>query len=161
MKWLRRIRAATILALFWAVVWSVVGAALGLYRVLMIPWNMSVPFRFGFAVRIICGAALVCGLIGAINGFAFATLLGIFGRRLRGRVTSILVGSLGAIAGATLPLAYVLRFSRPPFNTGQLAAMLIIAVVLGALGACTALGTLAIARAGGGISDAAPEESSR
>jgi hypothetical protein len=149
------------LALFWALVWSVVGAALGFYRVLRIDSNLLIPFRFGLAVRIVCGAALVCATIGAINGFAFATLLGIFGRRLRGGLTRMVVGGLGAISGAILPLAYEVRFWRDPFDPPALPAILIIAAILGALGACTALGTLAIARAGGGVSDAAPAESIR
>lgn len=148
MSWLPRIRAAGILTLFWAIIWGMVGAALGIFRVLTLDsvLDTPAPFRFGFAAQLVCQAALLCAAVGAINGFVFTTLLGAFGRRLRGGLTSVVVGGFGALAGATLPLLYEVWFWSP-----ALPGVLVVAAILGALGALTALGTLAIARAGGSM----------
>jgi hypothetical protein len=130
-KWLRRIRGALLMGLTWAVVWAPVGLLIGM--IVDPDGSMDEPW------------VLVGTLPGFLGGVAFATVLGIVGRRRRfddlslPRFTAWGAGAGLLVGGIWVVLALL---SDPP-------RWLLYGVVVGSLtllSAVSAAGSLALAR---------------
>lgn len=133
-KWLRRIRAAVVLGVAWAVVWAPVGVAIGM---LVDPdGSMDEPW------------ILIGAYPGFIGGVVFSAVLAIAARRRTlGELSLPRVAAWGAAAGLLVGLV--------PFtvalSSGTLSAWMLAGGAIGAftlLGAGSAAGSLALARGG-------------
>lgn len=130
-KWLRRIRAAFVMGLVWAIVWAPVGIFIGM--IVDPDGSMDEPW------------VLVGTLPGFLGGVVFSAVLGIAARRRRLNELSLLrVGAWGAVAGLLVGLL--------PFVLGDLNPRVPVwlpVVVTGSvtlLSAVSAAASLALAR---------------
>lgn len=148
---LRRLKAAGVITIAWAIAWCLGGVVLGALSFL----RLNVLLRGGLPVleagRIVMFFALVWAAIGGINGLAFSTLLGILGPRRQGRLSMLTVAGLGAIAGSIIPLVIGLALLPIEIRYGNLSGVLgyLGVTTFGAvLGAISAGATFGIARVG-------------
>jgi hypothetical protein len=138
-KWLQRIRGALGIGLTWAAGWAPIGAITGLVTGAV----LGVPL-----VTITANYALMFSALGFIGGTIFSTVLGVAeGRRRFDQLSLPRFVAWGALGGLVLGGLAV--------STGLLGAGLstlgaVIAGTLTLLGAGSAAGTLAIARAAHG-----------
>lgn len=136
-KWLQRLRGALGMGLTWAVGWAPVGAITG--------WITGMVFGFPL-VGIALNYTVMFGFLGFVGGGIFSAFLSLAeGHRLFNQLSSprfVTWGALGGVllGGMAVALGLVgLQFS--PFGA-------LITGVAALLGAGSAAGTLAIARAG-------------
>lgn len=133
-KWLRRVRAAVVMGVAWAVVWAPVGVAIGL---LVDPdGSMDEPW------------ILIGAYPGFIGGVVFSAVLAIAARRRTlGELSLARVAAWGAAAGLLVGLVpFTVALSSGSLSTWLLASGAIGAFTL--LGAGSAAGSLALARGG-------------
>ena len=132
-KWLRRIRAAVLMGLTWAVVWLPAGLLLGL--ILDPDGSMDEPW-------VVVGA-----LPGFLAGVVFSVVLGIAaGRRRLDELSVAKVGGWGAVAGLLIgSLPFVLGDQDPDTERVWLLPVVVISS-LTLLSAVSAAGSLVLAR---------------
>lgn len=132
-KWLRRIRAALLMGLTWAVVWLPAGLLLGL--VLDPDGSMDEPW------------VLVGTLPGFLAGVMFSVVLGIAaGRRRLNDLSAAKVGGWGAVAGLLIgSLPFVLGDQGPDVERVWLLPVVVISSIT-LLSAVSAAGSLVLAR---------------
>ena len=132
-RWLKRLRGAVVMGMLWAVVWAPLGVLIGM--IVDRDGSMDEPW------------ILVGTLPGFIGGVVFSIVLAIAARRRRFHELSMPRFSLwGALAGllvGALPFALGTPNPRMP---AWLSFVIVGAIVL--LGACSAAGSLALARLG-------------
>ncbi len=132
-KWLRRIRGAFGMGLAWAAVWAVVGALTGLVGGVL-------GISSAIAVLELAAAFEIMGFIG---GAAFSVVLGIAeGRRRFDEMSLPRFAGWGAVGGLLI-MAPVLAVSA---SAVTLPFVLVAGVVGALMGACSAAGSLALAR---------------
>lgn len=144
-RWLRRLRGALGIGTLWGVAGTVVGVVGGAIGGLL----LGLPVGYLMPVF-----GLYAGSTGFLLGSGFSLILAVQGERgALGELSPKRAAVLGAIAGAALPLAWLLA----PFGElltdltalplGQfLMVLLASGATCGALGAAMAAGTLALAR---------------
>lgn len=147
-RWLRRIRGALGMGLTWAVAWGLAGVMIGVLS-LLTPW---LPWEAFFEVFDAPLPALA--MPGFVGGVLFSGVLGVAGRRRRFDELSLprftAWGALGGVLLGLVPTAMVavglasLGPGAPPL--WQLTVLSTVPAVL--LGAGSAAGSLALARAG-------------
>lgn len=136
-KWLRRIRGAIGIGVTWAAGWAPIGAVVG--------WITGVALGFPLA-GIATNYAVLFGVLGFVGGTMFSTVVRITERhRSFDQLSMPRFVAWGALGGLGLGgLAVALSILGAGF--GPLGA--VIASVTTVLGAGSAAGTLAVARAG-------------
>jgi hypothetical protein len=147
---LQRWRAALVLSTLWGIIWSLGGTAVGFYRARTDHMFLHSIRSWGDVVQVVFLHAAAWGLVGAIQGLAFAGVLTVLGRRVGAAgLRAWRVAAWGALAGLILPaglLLYMLGYESrrgggaPPFNA--------YVVLLGGgagLGLLCALGTFLLA----------------
>lgn len=137
---LRRLRSAIVVGLLWGVVWLIIGIVVGAFMRLLAPPPVGVN---GLLLGIWTG-------LGMASGMTFAGLLA---RLERNRTVETLAFRRlvfwGVLAGAGIPIALsmiVLAVAAPDLHLAR--SDYGVFAVLGAIGAATAAGTIAIARRG-------------
>lgn len=138
-KWLRRVRGAVGLGLTWATGWMAGGAITG--------WLTG--FFLGFSLMgITINYAVMFGALGFLSGVVFSTVLSITeGRRRFDELSLPRFMTWGALGGLSLG-GLAVAISLVGLSFSSLGAAVIGALTL--LGAGSAAGTLAIARAAEG-----------
>ena len=132
-KWLRRIRAALMMGLTWAVVWLPIGLLLGF--ILDPDGTMDEPW-------------LLVGVFpGFLSGVIFSVVLGIAaGRRKLDQLSVAKVGGWGAVAGLLIgSLPFVLGDQSPDVERVWLLPLVVMSSVT-LLSALSAAGSLVLAR---------------
>jgi hypothetical protein len=133
-KWLRRIRAALLMGLTWAVVWMPVGLLIGM---IMDPTgSMDEPW------------VLVGTLPGFLAGIMFSVVLGIAARRRRLHELSVArVGGWGAVAGFLIGSIPMILGDQDGRNVEHLWLLpLVVISSITVLSAASAAGSLVLAR---------------
>ena len=150
----RRLRAVAVLALLWAITWSVVGAAIGVYQYVA-GWPIAVLKLPGFAspfIAVVLSYAFGGAKGGAISGALFALVLSIAeGKQSAANLSfgrSAVWGLLGAVLVPVTMLGVTLV--RFPFLLSDipLSLFLVYWFFLTVLGAGCALLTVWLARRG-------------
>jgi len=145
-RWLRRIRAASGMALSWAAGWALFGLLIGVASNLL-PF---LPWRYFFAVFDAPLPALA--IPGFVGGALFSTVLGVAGRRRRFDELSLpRFAAWGAVGGVLLSLvpAAMVAVGLASLGDGALGLWQLTAVVSGPLAllsAASASGSLLLAR---------------
>jgi drug/metabolite transporter (DMT)-like permease len=144
----RRIRAAAVMGLLWAVGWALAGVAIGALSLLtpFLPWEL--------VFRVFDAPLPALAIPGFIGGTLFSLVLGVAGRQRSfdelstGRVA--LWGVIGGVLLALVP-ALLVGVGLATLGVGS-AGVLVLSLMLGVpfalLGAGSAATTLAIARKG-------------
>jgi hypothetical protein len=145
---LRRLRSALVIGLLWGVVWLILGLAVGAFMRWLTPRPVGVS---GLLLGIWTG-------LGIASGMTFAGLLA---RLERNRTVETLAFRRlvfwGVLAGAGIPIALyviVLAVAAPDLHLAR--SDYGVFTVLGAIGAATAAGTIAIARRGAPANSSVP-----
>jgi membrane associated rhomboid family serine protease len=137
---LRRIRGLMGTALIWAMLWSLVGAALAIYNLIR-----EGPERPGIELQYIAWVAVFYGAWGAISGAMFALVLAAAERRRSLNDLSMLRFTIwGSLAAVALPILYILFFNG--LLVVELVPSLALFAVTAGLGAMCAGLTLGLAR---------------
>lgn len=142
---LRRLRAAVVMGLLWAVGWALAGIAIGVLSVLtpFLPWDA--------VFRIFDAPLPALAIPGFIGGTLFSLVLGVAGRNRSfdelsvGRVA--LLGAIGGVLLALVPGAMVL-LGLATLGTGSLGVLALtamLAVTFGLFSAASAATTFSIA----------------
>jgi len=144
---LRKVRAAVIITVAWLVCWIPFAVGLDHFLAdLLVPEpRIDSPYT---PVR-------VWAIWGALSGLSFAVVLALGERgRAAGTLSTLRVLSWGAVGAALVPLAYYIVLavagSGPPPSFASLYWRLVLLVIAesGLLGVCSAIGVLALMRAG-------------
>jgi hypothetical protein len=152
---LKRLRAVAVLAILWAIGWSVVGAGLGAYQYYFLAWPMGFISLPGFAsplVAVVLGSAFNGAEGGAISGALFALVLTVAERnRTAARLTlgrSAVWGVLGAVLVPSIMLTITMVRFPAILSDMPLLPFAIYLLCLALLGAACGLLTIALARRG-------------
>jgi hypothetical protein len=146
---LRRIRAVIATSLLWAIVWSPVGAVVGLVQYLTRPsWALIdvVPPPPGLMLDMVVRFSYRWGLLGAISGAAFATVLALAERNTSVATLSLIRVSIWGALGALLLPAGLVLVGLFTFPLEQLSINVVPLISIATLGALCAAATLTIAR---------------
>jgi hypothetical protein len=144
MSGLRSVRAALVIAIAWAIPWTVAGVVLNVFA------GRRDLFQYATAdiIRTVLIFAAAWALLGALNGLFFSLLLSTVGKRWRGGLDGLRVAALGAAAGSILPIAFFAVLVPRDFITYHGAPVVALAVVVlgAALGGMLGIATFAAAR---------------
>lgn len=146
--WVRRVRGAVGMGLTWAVLWALTGILVGVASIVL-PW---LPWDAFF--RVFDAPLPALAVPGFVGGAIFSVVLGVAGRRRRFDQLSLgRFAAWGALGGFLLslvpPAMVVLGLATPAAGAlGLWRLTVVVSGPLALLGAASAAGSLAVARAG-------------